>query len=150
MSDYDIGYGKPPRRTRFKAGISGNPKGRPKKKPSHVADAISNALRVPIQYREGDTIKVGSHRELVVKRLVREAIKGNLAAAEFLLKLRADAARGGDGGFDQLVVENWLPSRPGQTGGQKTREHAERQEADPIAWWEKPDSSKRRSKHKKS
>jgi hypothetical protein len=28
--DYEVGYGKPPKHTRFKPGQSGNPKGRPK------------------------------------------------------------------------------------------------------------------------
>lgn len=32
--DYEVGYGKPPKNTRFKAGQSGNPKGRPKGKSS--------------------------------------------------------------------------------------------------------------------
>jgi len=27
--DYEVGYGKPPRDTRFKEGQSGNPRGRP-------------------------------------------------------------------------------------------------------------------------
>ena len=27
---YDVGFGKPPKRNRFRAGISGNPRGRPK------------------------------------------------------------------------------------------------------------------------
>ena len=30
---YEVGFGKPPERTRFKKGRSGNPKGRPRKKP---------------------------------------------------------------------------------------------------------------------
>ncbi len=31
MSDkYEVGYGKPPKRTQFKKGRSGNPKGKPK------------------------------------------------------------------------------------------------------------------------
>ena len=29
-ADYEVGYGKPPKHTRFKKGQSGNPKGRPK------------------------------------------------------------------------------------------------------------------------
>jgi hypothetical protein len=28
---YEVGYGKPPQNTRFKKGMSGNPKGRPKR-----------------------------------------------------------------------------------------------------------------------
>ena len=28
-SEYDVGFGKPPKQTRFQKGISGNPKGRP-------------------------------------------------------------------------------------------------------------------------
>ncbi len=28
--DYEVGYGKPPSRTRFRSGQSGNPRGRPK------------------------------------------------------------------------------------------------------------------------
>ena len=28
---YEVGFGKPPRNTQFKKGVSGNPKGRPKK-----------------------------------------------------------------------------------------------------------------------
>jgi Family of unknown function (DUF5681) len=143
MSEYDIGYG------RFKPGISGNPQGRSKRKPSHVADIVSDALRAPIQYREGDSVKVATHRELTVKRLVREAIKGNLAAAELLLRARDHAQRYGDVGVDRLQISNWLPDRPGQTGSQKTRERGERREADPTEWWKEPRSAKRRSKRKK-
>ena len=34
MANYEIGYGKPPASGRFRAGVSGNPKGRPKRKPT--------------------------------------------------------------------------------------------------------------------
>ncbi len=29
MSGYEVGYGKPPQKSRFKKGVSANPKGRP-------------------------------------------------------------------------------------------------------------------------
>lgn len=32
-NEYEIGYKKPPKKTRFKPGVSGNPKGRPPQKP---------------------------------------------------------------------------------------------------------------------
>jgi hypothetical protein len=31
QGDYKVGYGKPPKNTQFQKGISGNPRGRPKK-----------------------------------------------------------------------------------------------------------------------
>ena len=33
--DDKVGYGKPPKHSRFQPGRSGNPRGRPKKKPEH-------------------------------------------------------------------------------------------------------------------
>ena len=47
MADYDVGYGKPPKRTRFKAGISGNLKGRPKRKPMALAEIVGKVLNAP-------------------------------------------------------------------------------------------------------
>ena len=31
LDDYEVGYGKPPKNTQFRKGVSGNPRGRPKK-----------------------------------------------------------------------------------------------------------------------
>ena len=39
--DYKVGYGKPPRNTRFKKGVSGNPTGRPKRKSSIKKEPMS-------------------------------------------------------------------------------------------------------------
>jgi hypothetical protein len=43
--DYEIGYRRPPRETRFKKGQSGNPKGRRKKKPASFAEAFGEENR---------------------------------------------------------------------------------------------------------
>ena len=45
-SQYDVGYGKPPRDYRWKPGQSGNPAGRPRKKrsPAHFTDSLVQAL----------------------------------------------------------------------------------------------------------
>ena len=43
MSDkYKIGYGKPPKHSQFKPGQSGNPRGRPKPKKSHLLTDFEN------------------------------------------------------------------------------------------------------------
>ena len=61
--DYKVGYGKPPKASRFKPGTSGNPGGRPKgsgsAKPADVVEQIKalvleEAYR-PIQIRDGET-----------------------------------------------------------------------------------------------
>ncbi len=39
-SDYEVGYGKPPRHTRFQPGRSGNPRGRPKDTKNLKTDLI--------------------------------------------------------------------------------------------------------------
>jgi len=44
MSNDDVGYGKPPKNTRFKAGVSGNPKGRPKRSPMALAEIVGKVL----------------------------------------------------------------------------------------------------------
>ena len=84
-----VGYGRPPAAHRFKAGQSGNPRGRPRKARS-VADArparngslatdlvlLDEAYR-PIQLREGDTPTTLSTVSAVYRAMAVAAVKGN-------------------------------------------------------------------------
>jgi hypothetical protein len=56
----EVGYGNPPKATRFKKGQSGNPNGRPKNKPSMVTD-ILQAIRARV------VINVNGCRQTVTK-----------------------------------------------------------------------------------
>ena len=40
MASYGVGYGKPPKSGRFRPGVSGNPRGRPKSKGLALAELI--------------------------------------------------------------------------------------------------------------
>ena len=84
MADYEIGYGKPPRSRRFQPGVSGNPRGRPKKKSSPLVETINKVLSAAIQYRVRGRTKVASALELSLKMLVDRAVSGDLEAAEVL------------------------------------------------------------------
>ncbi len=122
MADYEIGYGKPPRSRRFQQGVSGNPKGRPKKKSSPLAQTINKVLNAPIQYRVRGRTKVASARELSLKMLVDRAVSGDLEAAELVIKIREHAERHGDAGVERIAISDWMPDYAGQSGEEKARD----------------------------
>ena len=80
MASYEIGYGKPPVSGRFRPGVSGNPKGCPKRRPTPLAERIKTVLNAPVEYRERGRTKVATYRELSLKMLVDKAIGGDLDA----------------------------------------------------------------------
>jgi hypothetical protein len=140
MSEEGVGYKKPPKTSQFKAGSSGNPNGRPKRQAVPLAEIISGALTTLVQHRErARTISTTLH-ELGIKAVVDRAVKGNLEAAELLLKVRTHAQRYGDVGVDELRITDWLPAYRGQTAEQKTSEFAVTGEASPVEWWQQPDT----------
>lgn len=88
--DYSVGYGRPPVGSRFKPGVSGNPRGRPKGRLELKQD-LHEELSERITLREGDrTLRLTKQRALV-KSTVARAIKGDprAQAKAFELLLRA-------------------------------------------------------------
>jgi hypothetical protein len=76
--DDKVGYGRPPLNTRFRKGVSGNPRGRPR----GVAAARLNGLILQEGYRkirvqEGDAVFVLPAIQAVIRQQVRLAFKGN-------------------------------------------------------------------------
>jgi hypothetical protein len=124
MADDRVGYRRPPKHSQFKPGFSGNPKGRPTRKPHAVAEVIKNALIAPVEYREQGQTKTATRQEVGLKRLIDDAMRGDLAAAATVLRVRARCARIGDVGVETIEVSNWRRDYPGQTAEQKTRAHA--------------------------
>jgi hypothetical protein len=131
MADDKIGYGSPPKRSQFKPGLSGNPKGRPKRNPTAVSEVIKNTLSAPIQYREQGRTKTATRTEIGLKKLVENAVKGDLTAATTLLQYREEASRYGDVGIETIEINNWWEDYPGQTAEQKSRESAISNQVDP-------------------
>jgi hypothetical protein len=81
---YEVGYGKPPKDTRFKPGRSGNPKGRSKGAKNFKTDLIEE-LSESIIVREGGKSRRISKQRAMIKRLVEKSLSGELRALALFL-----------------------------------------------------------------
>jgi len=129
------GRGNPPTHSRFKKGVSGNPKGRPKRRKDQlVGEIVSEVQNTPTAYREGGRTKLASRLVLILKKLVNAALSGDPKSADDLFTLRTQAERNNSARSQKFIVEDWVPDFPGQTGEQKTRAHARENEIDPTGF----------------
>src|SRR5215472_13335192 len=86
--EYDVGYRRPPKATRFKTGQSGNPKGRPRGS-TNLATDLSAELNEQITVREGGQARRITKQRALIKSLTAQALKGDVRATSALLALYA-------------------------------------------------------------
>jgi Family of unknown function (DUF5681) len=84
--DYVVGFGRPPMGSRFKPGISGNAKGRPKGH-KNLKTLIWRAMTASISVQEGSSTRRVSKIEGVVLRQLQSALKGDDRAAMAVIKM---------------------------------------------------------------
>ena len=89
-STYEVGFGKPPKQSRFQKGASGNPKGRPKGK-RNLATVVEQTLRESIVIKENGMRLTVTKLEAAVKQLVNKAVSGDLIAFRQLTALANSA-----------------------------------------------------------
>lgn len=94
---YDVGYGRPPKATRFAPGRSGNPRGRPKA-PKTFAEEIDKRLSTKVPVMENGRRKLISFREVIVAKTVNKAAEGDHKFISLLLKAQVDQSLRTDGG----------------------------------------------------
>jgi hypothetical protein len=85
---YEVGYGRPPKHTRFSKGRSGNPKGRPAGARNFSTD-VTEVLKSPVKTRDGARLKTMSTQMAALLRLREQALKGDFKAMNRLLELAA-------------------------------------------------------------
>jgi hypothetical protein len=85
-TDGRVGYGRPPVHTRFKAGQSGNPKGR-RKGQRNVHTVVDEALSQRITIREGNRTRSVTKLDAVIVTMVNAALKGDTKAQTSLMAI---------------------------------------------------------------
>lgn len=112
--DNEVGYGKPPKKTRFKKGQSGNPNGRPKKKLT-MKEIKEKIWFTEVTTSQGEKI---TKVEAFYLSLVNDGIKGKAAARNLLM---ADLPR------DLDELEDFEPSLDDKIEMMKTIQRFEEQ-----------------------
>jgi hypothetical protein len=84
--DYEIGYCKPPKHTRFKPGQCGYPSGRPRGQ-RNFRTAIREALKEKMTIREGGRTRKLSKMDVVIQVALNKALKGDAKGLAAIVQL---------------------------------------------------------------
>lgn len=86
---YDVGYAKPPRHSRFKPGVSGNPRGR-SRGAKNSSTIVREALTAKVKLKENGRARSMSKLEVSMTQLANKAAGGDLKAIAMVLSLYRD------------------------------------------------------------
>jgi uncharacterized protein DUF5681 len=92
-SRYEVGYGRPPKGTRWQAGQCGNPKRIRKQNPKSIVDMIDEFFAGEIDIVESGISRRVSQFEAIVLQLWIKAMAGKKRAMNVLLQYQEFAAR---------------------------------------------------------
>ena len=90
--DYEVGYGKPPRHTRFAKGQSGNPRGRPCGA-KNFNMLLEEALDETVTVTENGGRRKVSKLQAIVTQLVNRSATADFRAIKILLDIVRDIER---------------------------------------------------------
>jgi len=112
MSDdekYEVGYGKPPKSSRWKKGQSGNPKGRPKGSRGLRGD-LDRELGTHQTVIIGGKEITGTTQQIMLHTLGRQGCHGHFRASSYMLNLGLQIFGAGDRGGkrDELSAEDQM------------------------------------------
>jgi hypothetical protein len=89
---YEVGYRKPPHHTRFKPGVSGNPRGRPKDS-KNLSTLVHEALNERVVVAENGRRRKVSKRQAIITQLVNRSAQADLKATQIPLGIMQDIER---------------------------------------------------------
>ena len=100
---YEIGYRRPPASGQFKKGQSGNKKGRPKGSKNFLT-LLEHELGQTITVNENGKKKVITRMQAMVKRMVADALQGNLKSLMALVEILRRTGK-----FEETDINGLLP-----------------------------------------
>jgi hypothetical protein len=89
--NYIVGDKRPPKKSQFKPGQSGNPAGRPKGS-INLKTKIDKELRKPISVMRNGKLTKMTKGDVIVAQLVDSSMKGDVRTATMVLRLTEDSA----------------------------------------------------------
>jgi hypothetical protein len=95
-----VGYGRPPKSTRFKKGKSGNPKGRPRGARGMSA-VLHNVMRQKIPVTENGRTRRVPALEVMLRRLANDAMRNDPRALKLVFSLVDRHTEGHEAGEDE-------------------------------------------------
>jgi hypothetical protein len=99
--DQRVGYSNPPEHTRFKPGLSGNPRGRPRGA-LNMATVLARTLREKVVIDENGKRKMVTKLEAAITHLTNRAASGELKAVQLLAGLVRSA--------EERAIQTDIPS----------------------------------------
>ena len=84
--NYEVGYGRPPKDTRFRKGVSGNPSGRTRKPQDFDQQLLREAGSFVTITEKGRRVRISKH-DVAIRQLVHKAMTGDLSALKTFVPL---------------------------------------------------------------
>jgi Family of unknown function (DUF5681) len=124
-----VGYGRPPKHSRFQPGRSGNPKGRPKGHRNFRTD-LMETLEAAVRMKDKGVIRKLTTQQALLYRLREQALNGNGSAMNLLIQLAiqfngealADDSDAGLSDDDQVIIDEYLALGRSQARGNAATE----------------------------
>ena len=101
-----VGYRQPPTERRFVKGTSGNPAGRPKKKPG-LHEAVTRELETTITLIWEGKPRMFTRGQVIAKQLVHAAVKGEHRSLKLVMEINSRREK-----LDALHEMSCVPSQP--------------------------------------
>jgi hypothetical protein len=101
---WEVGFGKPPKRTRFRKGLSGNPKGRPGGS-RNLVTVLDEALNERVTISENGRRKSATKLQVMMKQIVNKATQGDYRAIQLLITFLEKQRLTGKDGKPLTIVD---------------------------------------------